>query len=538
MKVRSIIPVMLLSLSATAQQQAPKDTVIKGATIEIIQSYKPEVTSAPWPEPSPTLPPVDTSTPRLRYNVPEQTLFYAYSSLPLRPLALDISEPESLYDGYVKLGGGNLSTLYLDAGTGRFKGDNYNTALHVSHLSQSGAIRDQKVSATNFDATGSLNTVNHTLGAKVGIGNSRYHYYGYDHSLYNYNISNIRQSFTNIDLAVDMASMADSGKKISYHPSIKFYSFSESFGSTAENSVQLSVPVTYVIDSFLQIYATVNATYTGYRGQTNNIFSIAPGIRFSRDIFTGHAAIAPTWGRNGDMYFLPDIEVAFTLPGTQFMFNAGWNGSLIQNSYRQLATGNPFIFNTYNILQTPANELFAGIKSNIGNHISFNGRVSWWQYKDMPVFINDTTGDGKNFMVIHDSKVNAIGLQAGIRYQVAHTFSIGFNGQWMNFYNKTFPQLWHVPGVRFTGDFSLQPIKKLTVNGYVSFMDEIYALEKGNNTVKLNSILDIGAGAEYEVLDRLSLFIQANNILNSSNQRWNGYDALGFNIFGGARFKF
>ena len=178
MKVRSIIPVMLLSLSATAQQQAPKDTVIKGATIEIIQSYKPEVTSAPRPEPSPTLPPVDTSTPRLRYNVPEQTLFYTYSSLPLRPLALDISEPESLYDGYVKLGGGNLSTLYLDAGTGRFKGDNYNTALHVSHLSQSGAIRDQKVSATNFDATGSLNTVNHTLGAKVGIGNSRYHYYG------------------------------------------------------------------------------------------------------------------------------------------------------------------------------------------------------------------------------------------------------------------------------------------------------------------------------------------------------------------------
>lgn len=538
MRVRSIIPVMLLSLSATAQQKTPKDTVIKGATIEIIQSYKPEVTSAPRPEPTPSLPPVDTSTPRIKYNVPEQTLFYAYSSLPLRPLALDISEPEMLYDGYVKLGGGNLSTLYLDAGTGRFKGDNYNTALHFSHLSQSGAIIDQKASATNFDATGSLNTAGHTLGAKVGVGNSRYHYYGYDHSLYKYNISNVRQSFTNIDVALDMANTEDIGGKVNYRPSLKFYSFSESFGNTAENSVQLSVPVSYSIDSFVQIYAVANATYTGYRGQTNNIFSIAPGISFTRDIFTGHAAIAPTWGRSGDIYFLPDIEVAFTLPETQFMFNAGWNGSLIQNSYRQLATRNPFIFNTYNVLQTPANEVFAGIKSNIGNHIAFNGRVSWWQYKDMPVFINDTIGDGKNFMVLHDSKVNAISLQAGIRYQVARTFAIGFNGQWMNFYNKTYPQLWHIPGVRFTGDFSLKPIKKLTVNGYISFMDEIYALEKGDRTVKLNSILDIGVGAEYEILDRLSLFIQANNLLNSSNQRWNGYDALGFNIFGGARLKF
>lgn len=544
MKVRQSAILMLgvlFSLPATAQRRQAKDTVIKAPTIEIIQSYKPEVTSTPRPEPTPSLPPVDTETPVLQYTVPPQTLFFSYGSLPLRPLALDILSKEKEYANYVKLGGGNLSTLLLDAGIGSLRGEDYETAIRFNHMSQSGAIKDQKVSFTGVDAEGTLHKNGKAFGANIGIHNDRYHYYGYDHSIYTYNLGNVRQSFTTIALGVNMKNdSATSIKQIDFQPSIDAYSFNESSHSTGETSFRLGLPATYNIDSNLQVYAAVNFTYTAYRGINNNIFQLAPGVRFSKDIFTGHAGISPTVGRTGRLYFLPDAEVNFTMPGTQFMFNAGWQGKLVQNSFRQLATTNPYIATTlpYTVNQARTNELFAGIKSNIGNHISFNGRVSWWQYNDLPLFINDTTTDMKNFNLVYDAKVNALGLSAGIRYQVAHTFSIGFNGQWMNFYNKTYPKLWHTPGVRFTGDVMAQPLKKLVVTAYVSFADEIYALERNNRTFKLNSALDLGAGAEYEIIKRVNVFLQANNLLNSRYQLWYGYEAFGFNIFGGARVKF
>ena len=84
-----VVSSMILLLGAhyaAAQQKA--DTTLKGVTIEVIQSYKPEIEPVSKPEFKPELPPRDTSKPAFKYDVPQQALYYTYSSLPLRPLAL------------------------------------------------------------------------------------------------------------------------------------------------------------------------------------------------------------------------------------------------------------------------------------------------------------------------------------------------------------------------------------------------------------------------------------------------------------------
>src|SRR5687768_8101356 len=140
----------------TLQRGSSKDTLLKGATIEILQSYKPEVKNTPKPEFATNLPPVDTTTPRLDYDVPQQSLSYTYSSTPLRPLALGSDSVENMFANYVKLGGGNLSTLYLDAGIGSFNSFNYESNLNVHHISQAGNIEFQKTSLSSLDADGTL----------------------------------------------------------------------------------------------------------------------------------------------------------------------------------------------------------------------------------------------------------------------------------------------------------------------------------------------------------------------------------------------
>lgn len=540
MRLKHYIPALAFMLpSVLAAQTRDADTLIKDATIEIIQSYKPEVKQAPKANLVPNLPPVDTTTPILDYSVPTQTLSYSYSSLPLRPLALTLDTTELEYPNYVKLGGGNLSTIYLDAGIGGIRGENYETVFQVHHLSQNGAINEQKVSLTGLDADGTYHKNGKAYSAHLDVNRNQYHYYGYDHGIYNYDINAIKQAFTNISLGVEMQN-GDNMAQLQYNPSISGYYYGDSY-SANETSFNISIPVSYRIDDKLTAFIGVNAAFTKLNtplsSQSNNILQLAPGINFSTDAFTLKAGFYPTLGEN-KTYLLPDIDIRFTIPETQFIINTGYKGLLVQNTFRDLTRRNPFIYNTYTVNQTNTNEIYGNIKSNIGNNITFNGRVSWWQYNNLPVFINDTAFDNKQFNILYDPKVNALSLQASIRYQVAESFAIGLSGQWFNFYNKSFNKLWHRPGINLTGDISVAPVEKLTVTAYISFIDELYALDKGDRTLKLNSILDIGAGAEYEIIKRLNLFLQANNLLNSNYQRWYGYDAFGFNIFGGARLKF
>jgi outer membrane receptor protein involved in Fe transport len=48
----------------------------------------------------------------------------------------------------------------------------------------------------------------------------------------------------------------------------------------------------------------------------------------------------------------------------------------------------------------------------------------------------------------------------------------------------------------------------------------------------------VGGNAEYQIVPRLSVFVQLNNLLNNKYQRWQYYEAYGLNIYGGLRLKF
>lgn len=538
-----IIFLLLCAFAPTLVRAQTQDTVIKGATIEITQSYRPEVNQAPKPTITPNLPPVETEKPTFQYNVPQQTLNYTYSSLPLRPLALDKRKEELPFQNYIKAGGGNRSTIYLDAGISSFSGKDYETAFHLHHLSQSGVIKDQKSSLSGLEADGTLHKKNHAWHGGLDIKRNQFHNYGYNHDLYNYSLQQVRQTYTGVDIAIDVKNEIELIDKLNYNPSIKFstYNRNGANSTTTETREDIDIPVSYRIDSSFTIklaaYASLVQLKDPLKSLSNNILQLKPELVFKTKAIKGNVGLYPTVGKNGT-YFLPNINVSFNIPESQFTFSAGWQNTLRQNTYEELTTINPYMTGVYNAQQTLVNEVYGAIKSNIGDNITFGGKVSWWQYEGMPLFVNDTATDLKQFVIISDPKVNAISIDASVRYQIAEIFAIGLRGRWNNFINKTGAQVWHVPGVSVTADLLFKPTPKFTVTGYATFLDEIYALDKNNRVLKLNALLDLGAGAEYEIIDRLSAFINVNNILNNKYQRWYGYQVYGINVFGGVRIKF
>ncbi len=536
---RSLVVSACLSLSVTASAQQRTDTTLRSTTIEVIQSYKPELKQAPKPEFRPDMPPRDTTRPGFRYEVPQQALYYTYSSLPLRPLALGKDSVTLPYPGYLKLGGGTQSTLYLDAGIANFSGDNYETAVHLHHLSQEGNMKNQKVSLSGLEAEGTLRTNDHAIRLSLEGLRNQYYYYGYNQNIYEWQADSVKQTFTGVQVAADLRNERPNRYGLDYHPRIGVYYYGDN-RETREQSFFFDLPVKRQLDSNITVGIGVNGNITQLKHPlasiSNNIFQITPHADFRLGQISARAGIYPSFGNNGSSYLLPDIRIRYQDVSGKLSFTAGWESRLRQNTYRQLSGENPFIFNRYETLQTKTDEVYAMAGTSISNHFSISGKISWWQFHNLPMFLNDSA-DRKNFYILYDGLVNAISFQAAIRYNVTDKWSAGVSGQFTSFYKKTYNRVWHEPGVRIRADLSVKALPALTITGYATILEQIYALNELHQEIKLDGVFDIGAGAEYQFIPRLSAFLNVHNLLNDRYQRWYGYNTIGINIFGGLRLK-
>jgi hypothetical protein len=535
-----VMVLLLAQYTATAQRAAPgSDTVLKGATIEVIQTYKPRVKQSPKPEWKPQLPPVDTSRPAFNPTVPQQTLYYTYNSPPLRPLALGKSDNERPYPNYVKAGGGNLSTIYLDAGIGGIYGDNYETGIHLHHLSQKGTIVNQQSSLSGLEAEGTLHNDMGDWHASLTGAHNRYGYYGYNHLLHNYSMEDVSQAYTLVRVAADMTNKKDSNSLLDYHPSISASTYNARY-NTSEITIGFNAPVTYTLNDNVGLHVGLAGAFTNYKSGNvstgNNFISAAPGLKMRFDNYTAHALAGVALGKNGSTYFLPDLELAFSMTDYLFRLSIGWQAQLRQNTYEQLTTENPYMVSNYPVIQTKRDEVFAHVQGSLGKFYSYQARVSWWNYLDLPTFLNDT-GDQKAFYLRYQN-VNALSFQASLRYHVANKWSTGISGEYYSFYRSTDQHVWHEPATRFKWDVMVTPIPKLDVSANMYLLTGIHALDATSSAVTLDPVVDLGVNAEYRFIPRLSAFLQLSNLLNSKYQRWQGYQVYGFNIYGGLRLKF
>lgn len=539
-----ILTFLFAAYSVRAQHAAPaKDTVLKGSTIEVLQSYKPQVKQAPKPEWIPQLPPADTTHPTFNYDVPQQTLYYTYSSLPLRPLALGKETIKLPFANYVKLGGGNLSTLFLDAGISGISGKEYELNVHFHFLSQMGNIKYQQSTISGTEAEGLIHKPK-TDWHIVGMGErNQYYYYGYNHDLYNFNSDSVKQTYTTMRVGVDMKNTGNSNSKLSYNPAINASIYTAAFNAL-ETNIGFNLPFEYKFDTTVQALLAINgdfahlsASLSGDKiSKDNTLTEILPGVRIHTGPFTGHAIVGFAFGINGNNFVLPDIRGTVKIPGSNTMVSAGYQSSLRQNTYEQLSTENPYMSIVYEPMQAKRDEVYAAIQGGTGDHFSYLARVSWWNFTALPTFLNDF-GDNKQFRIEYDN-VQAISLQLSARYKVANKWSAGVSGDFYNFNNGILEHVWHEPAVKIKGEFTAEPLPKLTVTAYLALLGGIYALDNNHNSILLNPIFDIGGNAEYQIIPRLSAFIQINNLLNNTYQRWYGYQAYGINIYGGLRLKF
>ncbi len=545
MKKRFIVIVcVFFNLSLYAQ----KDTT-KKQTVDIVSSYKPVLRSAIKINLSGAQLSTDTIKSIRPYTIPSQNLFYGYQSISLKPLALQTDTFQRLgASQYIKVGVGNLSTPYMDAAVSF--GDATTSLINVygNYISSKGKIKYQDYSLLSLKGTGSYFFPQNELYGSLLYDRKQYFLYGYDHNLLDYKKEEVSQQFNNIAIKLGIRNTAENNLGIQYNPSIAVDVFSNK-EKLSETNFKLNLPAEKSITEAISMKFEGEIDLTKYQTKNsqpqnisikNNIAQLAPSIGYRNHSIEVNGGIKATWS-NGKFELLPNIFGEFTLKDKSVIFQAGWVGSYIKNSYQNISNVNPYIETMASQQNTKMNEIYGGIKSSVGKHLSFSAKASFIKYDDYQFYLNDTAAlsDGKSFLLSIEPKLNHVKIHGDISYinkdKFTATAGINFNGYTGM---KTNEKAWNTLPMELTSSLRWYASKKLLIKADGYLFAGGYYLEKNNISKAAKGGIDLGVGAEYTINSRFHAFIDVNNIFGNSYERWHNYPVYGLNVLAGVIARF
>ncbi|WP_295116919.1 hypothetical protein [uncultured Chitinophaga sp.] len=529
-----------LALQSTAQAQDS----LKQETINIISNYQPKLRDAAKLNLNASLPGVDTSRPRMTYQVPALNLYFMYQPVPLKPLALGKDSLKALQNNYVKVGYGNLSTPLIEAGFGSGRNEKWSFGLFGSYTGSKGEIKNQDYTSVNVLASGTYYSPLFEINGGIKYSLNQVHYYGYDHSVLDFKKSDIKQAFNEVTAQLGLKNRPLDNWGWQFQPDAKLIVFGDSF-ERLENTFQLKVPIRKQLFEDLYLKAEGILDLSTFKEDNNeqinnNVMAIHPALELIKPGFMLHAGLNPTWTKKNKFYLLPDIVNESHLIRKKLILSSGWISYIDKNNYRNLANKNPFISGyADSILNTRIEEKYTGIKGTLGSHFNYNTKFASVTFHNLPLFVNDNV-DGKTFDLRNEEELRAFQFHAEVGYMQEEKFQIRLSGDWWS-YNKQETELkaWGMVPFQYNlyGQYSF--FKKLHINADLFALGRSYYLEPNTmNFGRTKAAIDLNAGATYNISKNFNLWFNANNLFNSKYQRWNNYASYGLNVVGGVMIKF
>ncbi len=528
-----------LEREALADTSNPKEVVITSA-------FKPSLKNAAKINFTAASTLTDTSRLQLLYKVPAQNLFFSYQPVPIKPIAIAMDSLVALKnDHFVKLGIGNFSTPYAEVGLSFGDGRNSIVNIHASHVSSNGQIDFQEFSKTGIDVfTQFINSQEQEWTAKAFYKNSKQYLYGFQPSTLSYTKDDLLQRFNTIGFELGFRNKLMGVTGILYHPQISLINFSSN-NHAKEMNLIAKFPFSKSFGKFYSFDVGLNADIATYNAPLipnpikiqNNLFTIDPNIRFKTPNFLLTLGVTPSWD-NTNFKMLPNFGASAKIKETGLLVELGWKGYFQKNSYRSLAEFNPFLDKPDTIRNTRISEQYLGVKGSLGNHFSMGARLSFMQLFNQPLFVN-TFSDGRAFNILYDSKIESIQIHGEIGYRIQEQFSV-IGGININQYTSlsNYSKAYGLIPIEITGSFKWKIWKDLQIKSEIYLRDGSPYQGKSFESFKLDPAADLNLGAEFSVLPKLNIWLQMNNLLNNTYQRWNQYQVMGFNVLGGVVYSF
>lgn len=543
------ISFFLLGILCAGLSLQAQDTT-KRKTIEITSSFKPVLRDAVKINFNAAPPAVDTSRPHLSYNIPAQYLFLNYQPAEMKPVALqrDSVKPWENYN-YIKVGVGNVHIPYVRAGFSFGDGKSSFFNLFANQLSSKGKLPYQKNSLTDVRLVGTVKTANNLeWNGSVGFKNDVYHLYGYRPDTLHFTDDQLKQGFQTYEGKLSLRNTEPTEFGLLYHPNIRVSYFADNHDpkGTEANTV-LNLPLEKTLGDDYAFDLGVTADLTHYNrplktdaGQNNNIYLVNPAFLVKTSNLFLQAAVTPSWD-NKTFHLLPNFLADISTSDQRFTIQLGWIGYYDKGSYQRYESINPWLAQPDSLMNTRVQEWYGGFKGSISNHFSYAAKVGFQQYKNMPLFVNDSAAasGGKSFLINYEPSMDALQLHGELSYIQGEEFSATASLN-INDYRhlKLNAKAYGLLPMEFNTHLKWQAFKDFWAKVDFFAFDGARYLTADGKAFKGDSGADLNAGVEFRILRQLNLWFQMNNIFNNKYERWHQYPVYGFNVLGGIVFTF
>ena len=545
MRYNILICIMILSGVKLMAQSRPKDST---TNIKIIQTYKPKLIEARKIETVPVIEKPMATTPSYTYTIEPKKVKTDKTVSNIPAADLFKSEEFNYPSSFVKLGYGNLKTPLAELYFNNKRDTKYSYGVQYRFLQSDSKFNNAFADFTNHNVKGYLASYSDSgeFGLEASFKQNKFNYYGYvdTNKIAEKNLGRI---ITNFEAKAYYTSVSYKSDKVKHRTAFNFYNYQ--IGNAIENDYTISSKIYGNVSDFNDLEngilsATVGFDYTTFQIQNqkviNRIFlQIDPRFDFKYDVLNVSAGLNTTIFFAGNdtarPFVNPFIKVTYPLIEDVATIYGGIDGRYRKQSLKSIIQTNQFTSN-YNLTNNYENiKLFAGITAKVGSSADAVFEINYTDITNMPLYIS--TKDSFNSFAIITDQANVLKFTAAFNYSFSEVARIGFTGNFYNYEFKTQPQPWQLPNIEGKVNMKFNIKNKI----YPHFDIMAMSLQKqrtGLNEVTyttntMKAFYDISAGIDFRFRPKLSLFVQANNVMASRYQRWYNYPTYGFNLIGG-----
>ena len=556
-----------------------KNETIGTETVNVVKPYSPTISDAFKVKETPSL---DDSG-----NQPKEVIKYSILSVPVastftpskgKAEGVEKAKKERLFNNYATLGVGNYSTLNAELFVNQDLGNNDYVAGMFRHHSSQGGIKDVELNDEFYDTAINVgygqNNRDNNWNVDLGYQNQIYNWYGLpadfgstipDQRYDLVNSINPDHSYNTIWLGGN----AEFTESIFSNLAAKFTHFSDSYSSSEnrffvkptftvdvmDQAIKTNVIVDHVSGSFKNNYLQNNTEAVKY-GFTN--VGIEPSFVIHENDWTlelgaGVFYSGDTENSGNKFYLYPKVNASYKLVGDLMIFYTGVDGALEQNSYADFVSENPFLSPTLNMRPSSTQyNVFAGLKGKLANNVNYNLTGSYLNEKDKALFkandyteviTNEDYAFGNSFGVVYED-IRTLRFYAELKADFSQNVTFGINGTFNSYNTDNVVEAWNLPTMKLSSTLDVTITKQWYAGLNVFYVGERKDMQTNTSLgidttpITLKSYFDANAHVGYKFSERLTFFLKANNIGNQAYQKWLNYPVQGFQVLGGANYKF
>jgi hypothetical protein len=567
-----LIVFSLFVILAISAQEVDKDSITT-EEVNIVKPYTPKIKDAFKVKKNPVLTDDSINDKKpVEYTINSVPVASTFTPSKGKAKGVAKKKRERLYENYASVGFGNYTTPKVEffGHTSTTRDNDFGAKL--DYHSSNGGIKDLVLDNNFIDASvaGYYKNAIDALDWQIGVG---YHYqkqnwYGLNDTtvltdsqidainpeqVYNgFNIDGdiiyYDSNFKGVGLETDI--FTDAYKSSEFHilakPQFEF--------PISTEWIDTDVRLEYIGGSFDKNYANTSSIEYGFYN-----LGLSPNFKVNRDFLSVNLGVhliytADIKGEGVNKFFIyPNVTASYELIQDVMTIYAGVTGDLHQHSYQNFVSKNEFVSPTLNIGRT--NEQYnakIGVKGKLASNISYNLNASYKDENAKALFkLNEdlSTATPKNyqyansFNVVYDN-VSTLGFFGELAFDFSKEIRFGGNASLDTYSLEIQEKAWNLPNLK-ASVFANYDSKKVLVGANLFFVGErkdeyinnlLFVPVKEEITNK--SYVDLNVNLGYRFTDRLSAFINGNNLFGTNYQRFTNYKVQGIQVLGGIKYKF